>query len=61
MVDIWWVALAFVCGGQLGMLLFAVLAISRQNGVGSDLAIPGWVAASTIHSSISDEADAAAG
>jgi hypothetical protein len=60
-VDIWWVALAFVCGGQLGMLLFAMFAIARQNGDRSDPAIPGWAAASKLHSSISDEADAATG
>ena len=31
MVDIWWVVLAFVCGGYTGMLMLAVVAISRQD------------------------------
>jgi len=30
MVSMWWVAVAFIAGGSLGFLLFAVLAVARD-------------------------------
>jgi len=60
-VDIWWVVVAFVCGGYTGMLLLAILAISRQDAGRPDLAIPALATAAALPGSIDDEDDAVRG
>jgi hypothetical protein len=60
-VDIWWVVLAFVCGGYTGMLLLAILAISRQDARRPDVVTSALAAAAAVPGSIDAKDDAVPG